>query len=79
MMCQDVPGQPPRKRIAVCACNQDFPDCDVQDALNHITEHCSSAHYWVYLDRNVPEFSNLLLEKPGVLKEYHWRRSTFYL
>ena len=51
-MCQDVPGQP-RKRIAVCACNQDFPDCDLSDALSHITGRSSPVHRWVWIAEEV--------------------------
>jgi len=55
-MCKDIPGQPVRRRIAVCACNQDFPICDLEDAVKHITTDSSSAHKWVWID---PEFKHL--------------------
>jgi hypothetical protein len=52
-MCQDTPGQPPLRRIAVCACNQSFPECDLSDALCHITERSSPVHRWVYIAEEV--------------------------
>lgn len=52
-MCKDVPGEKPRKRIAICTCGGNFPDCDLEDAKNHITKLSSPSHKWVWID---PEY-----------------------
>jgi hypothetical protein len=47
-MCEDTKDyiQP---RIAVCSCNQDFPECDLMDALAHITQDNAAVHRWVWI------------------------------
>lgn len=57
-MCKDPDDGPPRRRIAVCACNAFFPDCDLSDALSHITAYSSTAHRWVYLAEDVRPMFN---------------------
>lgn len=48
LMCQDTPEfkQP---RIALCSCNQDYPECDLKDALTHITPNNQAVHRWVWI------------------------------
>lgn len=48
-MCKDVSGEPKRLRFAVCSCGASFPDCDLIDALFHITPQSSTAHHWVWI------------------------------
>jgi hypothetical protein len=52
-MCVDIPGQTPRKKIASCACGAYFPDCDLEDAMRHISTDSSTAHQWVWIDPDV--------------------------
>lgn len=52
-MCIDIPGQPRRITIAACACGANFPDCDLGDAINHITWDSSTAHRWTYIKEDI--------------------------
>ena len=37
---------------AVCSCNASFPDCDLRDAVKHITGHSNPNHTWVWLHKD---------------------------
>lgn len=58
-MCIDPPFGHPLKRIAVCACGANFPECDLDDADAHITPLSSPNHFWVWVDIDVWEQSAL--------------------
>lgn len=52
-MCKDIPGQPRRRRIAYCACGAGFPDCDLGEAINHVTYNSSVSHRWTYIAEDI--------------------------
>ncbi len=59
-------NQPMEKTRAVCACNTHFPECDLVDAMQHITERSNPNHEWVYVH---PEWRIFLIGEATANKE----------
>lgn len=63
-MCVDTPDNI-RLKIAGCACGALFPDCDLEDACNHITYRSSPSHRWVQLH---PKYREVIEEHTFINK-----------